>query len=247
MLILTVGTLDLSPFLSPHSTWHIIHYAAEAGFFNAVVDAQPALVMLDGDAPNWLRYAHALKSSPATRRIPLLVFSKDAQTREHALAQGADYSETRALLVRDLERIVKATARQSDPARTEALLGECDTPLPERAREGIAKFNAGEYYTQHDLLEAEWVETEQPVRDLYRAILQVGVAYYQIERGNYKGALKMLQRSVQWLLLLPDVCQGVDVRTLREDSFRVRAELLRLGEARFGEFDRTLMKGVRMV
>ena len=82
-------------------------------------------------------------------------------------------------------------------------------------------------------------------RDLYRAILQVGVAYYQIERGNFRGALKMLQRSVQWLHLLPDQCQGIDVAQLRRDSYRVRAELQRLGPDGLAEFDRGLLKCLR--
>ena len=86
------------------------------------------------------------------------------------------------------------------------------------------------------------MKTAGPVRDLYRAILQVGVAYYQIERGNYRGAVKMLQRSVQWLYHLPDSCQGIDVARLRRDSYAVRAALQRLGPERFAEFDRALLK-----
>ncbi len=39
-----------------------------------------------------------------------------------------------------------------------------------------------------------------PVRDLYRAILQVGVAYYHITRGNHAGGLRMLRRCVQWFV-----------------------------------------------
>ena len=118
-------------------------------------------------------------------------------------------------------------------------------PAAPAAEQGLQAFNRGEFYRQHDLFEAQWVETAGPVRDLYRAILQVGVAYYQIERGNYRGALKMLQRSVQWLFLLPDVCQGIDVAQLRRDSYRVRAELQRLGPARLAELDRGLLKGLR--
>ncbi|MCI0350288.1 MAG: DUF309 domain-containing protein [Acidobacteriales bacterium] len=111
----------------------------------------------------------------------------------------------------------------------------------------MRKFNAGEYYKQHDLFEEQWMKTTGPVRDLYRAVLQVGIAYFQIERGNYRGALKMLQRSVQWLVVLPDVCQGINVKKLRDDSFRVRAELERLGETRFAEFDKALIQGVALV
>ena len=89
------------------------------------------------------------------------------------------------------------------------------------------------------------MKTDGPVRDLYRAILQVGVAYYQIENGNARGALKMLQRSVQWLYILPEVCQGIDVAQLRRDSYAVRAELERLGPGRLNEFDMSALKPLR--
>lgn len=105
-------------------------------------------------------------------------------------------------------------------------------------------FNAGRYYKQHDLFEALWVETSNPVRDLYRAILQVGVAYYQVERNNYRGARKMLMRAVQWLEILPDVCQTVDVGQLRTDAYRVRAALEALPKDATEGFDRALLKPV---
>jgi hypothetical protein len=52
---------------------------------------------------------------------------------------------------------------------------------------------------------------------------------------------------VQWLVVLPDVCQGIDVKKLRDDSFKVRAELEHLGEDRLDEFDMSLIKGVSLV
>jgi hypothetical protein len=168
--------------------------------------------------------------------VPIVLVSEDAARRDEAPGVGADLALSEADLLTNPLALIETHARLPDPARQEELACQCDEPLPERAREGIRMFNAGEYYAQHDLFEEEWVETDGPVRDLYRAILQ---------GGNYRGALKMLQRSVQWLLILPDVCQGVDVRQLREDSFRVRAELERLGEANFDEFDMSLIKGVK--
>jgi predicted metal-dependent hydrolase len=149
-------------------------------------------------------------------------------------------------LLKNLRKIVNDYARVPDPVLIEQLDCECKEVLPELAQEGVRKFNEGQYYKQHDLFEELWMQTEGPVRDLYRAVLQVGIAYYQIERGNYRGALKMLQRSVQWLLILPEACQGIDVKQLREDSFRVRAELERLGEARLSEFDKDLIQKVKV-
>ncbi len=88
------------------------------------------------------------------------------------------------------------------------------------------------------------MQTEGPVRDLYRAILQVAIAYYQIERGNYWGAHKLFLRVLQWFAPLPDRCQGIDVARLRADAAAARAHLEALGPERIAEFDRSLFKPV---
>jgi len=119
---------------------------------------------------------------------------------------------------------------------------QCQDELPPLAVQALEKFNAGEYYLQHDLFEEQWRETEGRVRDLYQGVLQVGVAYYQIQRGNYRGALKMLRRSARWLLGLPDVCQGINVQQLREDSSRVRAALEAMKPDEVENFDHRLFK-----
>ncbi|MGB1288182.1 MAG: DUF309 domain-containing protein [Aggregatilineales bacterium] len=224
-----------------------MHQATSSGYMNMLIDNRAALVLADGDCDDWQQWILIPGVSPATRRIPVILVSADTAHHSVAIGHGAVDTLTPDNLPAALPRLIKDYARVLDRDTLEALDCDCQEALPELAQEGVRKFNAGEYYKQHDLFEEQWVNTERPVRDLYRAILQVGVAYYQIERGNYRGALKMLQRSVQWLLMLPDVCQGVDVKQLREDSFRVRAELERLGEERFDEFDPALIKGVTLV
>ncbi len=211
--------------------------------------ARPALIIVDGGAAEWRFWTTTPKTSPATRRIPIVLLTADAAQHAAGLRAGADLVLSPDALRSELPTLLTDVARVPDAAYLEQLDCECAQALPPRAREGVARFNAGEYYQQHDLFEAQWVETEGPVRDLYRAILQVGVAYYQIERGNLRGALKMLQRSVQWLAVLPDTCQGVDVAKLRADSTQVRAELERRQAAGLGldGFDKTLIQGVRLV
>ncbi|MDZ4766315.1 MAG: DUF309 domain-containing protein [Chloroflexota bacterium] len=122
----------------------------------------------------------------------------------------------------------------------------CSEPLPPEAVEAIAKFNAGEFYEQHDLLEALWRAEPRAVRDLYQGVLQIGVGYYQITRGNRRGALKMLARGQRWLAGVPDACQGVDVAQLRADADAVRAELMRVGDD-LAAFDQGLLKPVQML
>jgi hypothetical protein len=72
----------------------------------------------------------------------------------------------------------------------------------------------------------------------------VAVAYLQIERGNYNGALKMFLRMRQWLDPLPAVCRGVDVAQLRRDARTARQALEALGPGRIHEFERGLFKPV---
>lgn len=130
----------------------------------------------------------------------------------------------------------------------QTLAAGCAQPLPPRAVEAIRLFNAGEYYRQHDLLEELWRETEEPIRDLYRAVLQVGIAYYQVLRGNRRGALKMLRRSLRWLDALPDVCQGVDVADLREGVRHLREVLMSTPPgADITALDRSLFRPVRLI
>ncbi len=110
---------------------------------------------------------------------------------------------------------------------------------------GLELFNRGEYFEAHEALELAWREERGPVRELYRGILQVAVAYYHILRGNYRGAQKMFLRSRTWLAPFPDRCCGIDLASLRGDYARVEAELLRLGPEGVQHVDRGLMKPVR--
>jgi hypothetical protein len=217
------------------------------GYMNTLIDSLAALVLIDGELADWERWVIAPKVSPATRRIPMIVVSADQAVRAAAPLLGVEAVIHAEELLRDPVRIISDFARLPDPQQQAELDCACAEALPPLAQEGVRRFNAGDYYRQHDLFEEQWVNTSGAVRDLYRAVLQVGVAYYQIQRGNYRGALKMLQRSVQWLVVLPDRCQGINIARLREDSFRVRAELERLGEMRFSEFDHSLLRGVEWV
>lgn len=105
----------------------------------------------------------------------------------------------------------------------------CAEPLPEKVQRGLEQFNAGEYFEQHETLEHAWRAETRPVRELYQGILQIGVACYQIQRGNYAGALKMLRRGLAHLAPMPDRCQGIDVARLREDALRLLRQLEELG------------------
>lgn len=120
----------------------------------------------------------------------------------------------------------------------------CDEPISPLAIRGLELFNRGEYFEAHEILEDAWKQDRSAGRELYRSILQVAVAYYQIERGNFVGAVKMFLRVRRWIDPLPNLCRGVQVEQLRQDAEHVRQKLLELGPDKICAFDPTLFKPV---
>lgn len=238
---------SLAPQNEPETPGELLR-GREGRLFEQVTQWQPALLLFDlnNAAIPWREWIAALKSAAATRRIPVMCFGshQDVTTMSTAKSVGADVVLARSRFTSDMPALFQRYARIPDHT---ALGAACAEPLAALARQGIERFNQGEYYPAHDLLEEAWVVDESPGRDLYRGILQVGIAYYQIEQGNYRGAVKMLLRVRQWLDPLPDVCRGVDVAGLRADVDRVYAALAALGPERVQEFDRSLFGTVMFV
>ncbi len=103
-------------------------------------------------------------------------------------------------------------------------------PIHPLALKGIKLFNESKYFEAHEELELAWRAERSPVRELYRGILQVGVAYYHILNGNYRGGKIMIERAQKWLKLFPDICLGLDVEKLRVDADVVYQALLTIPE-----------------
>ena len=117
----------------------------------------------------------------------------------------------------------------------------CAEPPAPALIQGVEEFNQGAFFEQHETLEAAWIEEDDPVRYLYQGILQVGVGFYHLTRGNAYGAGRLWSRGVALLETFPDRCCGVDVAGLIAATRRCMAEMERLGPERIGDFDRSLI------
>jgi uncharacterized protein len=69
---------------------------------------------------------------------------------------------------------------------------DCRKKPPLKLIEGIEQFNRGEYYDCHETLEEIWMDEQGKIRDLYKGILQIGVAIYHAKRSNLKGAMRLI-------------------------------------------------------
>ena len=111
--------------------------------------------------------------------------------------------------------------------------------LPDLALKGIEEFNRGEFYECHEYLEEAWMQEPRRVRFLYQGILQVGVGFYHLQNGNWRGATGLLRNGAVRLREFEPVTLGVDVAKLVRESERCLRELEELGRERIGEFDRS--------
>ncbi|MBX3083411.1 MAG: DUF309 domain-containing protein [Anaerolineae bacterium] len=207
---------------------------------NVIADAKPALLVVEMEQP--LTWLALVRSDPATRRLPVVALAATPEGEQRAMDLRVNAVLHLPEMQAELGHVLIDHAR---PAIDQELLtSECESLIPSLVLKGLHEFNAGEYFEAHELLETAWKQETGPVRDVYRAILQIGVGYLHILRGNYQGAHKMFVRAVQWIAPLPDRCHGIDIAQLRRDAAAVRAALETLEPERIAEFDRALLKPV---
>jgi predicted metal-dependent hydrolase len=109
--------------------------------------------------------------------------------------------------------------------------------LPDLALKGIEEFNRGEFYECHEYLEEAWMQEPRRVRFLYQGILQVGVGFYHLQNGNWRGATGVLRNGIERLREFEPETLGIDVRRLVRESAACLEELEDLGRERVREFD----------
>ena len=123
----------------------------------------------------------------------------------------------------------------------------CDEPPPPLLLDGIAQFNRGAYFEQHETLETLWRAEARPVRGLYQGILQIGVGLHHLQRGNYDGAVRLLRRGSTKLRSFSPTCQRVNVTALLDAAASVLSTVESLGRSRLDAFDWRSAPQVRLV
>ena len=214
-----------------------ITWAADWADLQAALQAGARMVIIDASTrgiawPDWVR---AVKANPQFEPVPIIAFGShvDGALRQRALEAGVDRYLARANFIDGLHEFLDAASREVTDC-------PCAEPLPASIVRGLEEFNDGEYFEQHETLELVWRAELRPVRNLYRGILQIGVACLQVQHGNAAGALKLIDRGTRWLQSFRPACQGVEVDQLLADAAKMREEIKRLRPDRLSEFDPAL-------
>jgi uncharacterized protein len=117
----------------------------------------------------------------------------------------------------------------------------CGEPAPPRLSRAIEQFNRGEFFEQHETLEAAWLAEPDPIRYLYQGILQIGVGFEHLRRGNPAGARGLWRRGISYLEPFGGGCMKVDVDGLVLATQRCLEELARVGDQGLEHFDAELI------
>lgn len=111
-----------------------------------------------------------------------------------------------------------------------------DEPLPTEFWQGIEQFNQGEFYACHDTLEAIWIPTIGPEKQLYQGIIQIAVAIYHLSNLNWRGTVILMGEGLNRLRRYPDEYAGLDLGQLRQEVAELLETLQNLGADRVADF-----------
>lgn len=80
----------------------------------------------------------------------------------------------------------------------------------EKFAEGVAHFNAGEFWEAHESWEALWLEADGDLVEFYQGLIQLAAAYHHAQRGTLRGAVRLFDASLRRLEPFPQAFLGLD-------------------------------------
>jgi hypothetical protein len=202
--------------------------------FTEALKASPVLILVNagsGRVP-WPEMVSVARERRLPPHAPVIGYGPhtDLALRQRALDAGCDVVVARSLVANSLPSLLEQYAWKPD-------LSVCDQMPPPGVLTGFDQFNRREFYECHESIELVWMDDPWDVRLMYQGILQIGVAFYHAQQGNWPGMVKALGRGKGKLLPFLPGCQGVDVAALLADTERAETELRRLGPQHIAEFE----------
>ena len=140
-------------------------------------------------------------------------------------------------MVENVRNRAKVRAKGGPAATGENQPWSCDEVPPELFYIGLEQFNRGDYFEQHESLEEIWLADQRPLRRLYQGILKIGVGFYKLRIGNYRGTVNHINGGIDYLQRFEDGCLGVEVVRLIREAGEVRDRVVELGPERLSEID----------
>lgn len=89
-------------------------------------------------------------------------------------------------------------------------------------KHAIEKFNKGEYFECHDILEDYWYECKPEEKDFIRGLLHYAVAFHHlINKNNPQGAKLQLNKCIKRLKNYNKIYRGIDSSKIINTSKKI--------------------------
>jgi predicted metal-dependent hydrolase len=120
----------------------------------------------------------------------------------------------RSLVVERILKLSKATTPVTDQKNSNA-----------EFEQGIALFNARDFFQAHEVWEDVWRVTSLPEKKKLQGMIQIAVAMHHYSTGNREGAESVMARALRNLEGAEPAFRGVDMVRLNAELARVLREL----------------------
>jgi len=91
--------------------------------------------------------------------------------------------------------------------------------------QGVAHFNAHEFWEAHESWETIWLAAESDVEQFLQGLIQLAAAYHHVKRGTHRGAVRLFDASLRRLAAFPVRWSGVDRGAAEEAARRHREKV----------------------
>jgi len=88
--------------------------------------------------------------------------------------------------------------------------------------EGVAHFNAHEFWEAHESWETIWLAAASDVEQFLQGMIQLAAAYHHVKRGTHRGAARLFEAALRRLAAFPVQWSGIDRRAAEEAARRHR-------------------------
>ena len=153
--------------------------------------------------------------------------------------------ETIAPLIRSVFPFAPDANRIDAPVATGASAIALIEPPP-GVLKGIALFNKGHFYEQHEEIEHEWHAERGPIRRLYQGLLQIGVGFHHATNRNYRGAVALLGDGIDKTSEFRPTALGIATGKLARESAACLERIIALGPDRIGDFDPRMIPTIEL-
>lgn len=83
-------------------------------------------------------------------------------------------------------------------------------PPPNAFEEGLSRFNSHRFWDAHESWETIWLSAAGDDKQFLQGLIQLAAAYHHVQRGTYRGGVRLFDAALRRLAAFPDGYRGVD-------------------------------------